>query len=120
MEIKRCGSRSSGKGPEEYFTGTVHIAGRKSNETVRHLPYALIDGATLRTVTAPGELRGNRYETRRRCLDLRPDNDAKELLRKMNLFVLASNRPAGPQPVHVARRAKAYAISVDTTLTDID
>jgi len=29
--------------------------------------------------------------------------------------VSASNRPAGPQPVHVARRAKSYAISVDTT-----
>lgn len=29
-------------------------------------------------------------------------------------FVSASKRPAGPQPVHVARRAKSYAISVDT------
>ena len=29
-------------------------------------------------------------------------------------FVSASNRPGGPQPVHVARRAKSYAISVDT------
>ena len=25
MEIKRSGSRSSGKGPEEYFTGTVRV-----------------------------------------------------------------------------------------------
>jgi quercetin dioxygenase-like cupin family protein len=25
MEIKRCGSRQSGKGPEEYFTGIVRI-----------------------------------------------------------------------------------------------
>jgi quercetin dioxygenase-like cupin family protein len=25
MEIKRCGSRPSGKGPEEYFTGAVRI-----------------------------------------------------------------------------------------------
>src|SRR3954470_22476351 len=25
MEIKRCGSRPSGKGPEEYFTGVVRI-----------------------------------------------------------------------------------------------
>jgi quercetin dioxygenase-like cupin family protein len=25
MEIKRCGSQPSGKGPEEYFTGTVRI-----------------------------------------------------------------------------------------------
>lgn len=25
MEIRRCGSRSSQKGPEEYFTGTVRI-----------------------------------------------------------------------------------------------
>lgn len=29
-------------------------------------------------------------------------------------FVSASNRPAGPQPVHVARRADAYVVSVDT------
>jgi riboflavin biosynthesis pyrimidine reductase len=29
-------------------------------------------------------------------------------------FVSAANRPAGPQPVFVARRAKSYAISVDT------
>ncbi len=29
-------------------------------------------------------------------------------------FISVSNRPAGPQPVHVARRAPAYAISVDT------
>ena len=29
-------------------------------------------------------------------------------------FVSASNRPAGPRPVLVARRAKSYAISVDT------
>ena len=25
MEIKRCGSRPSGKGPEEYFMGTVRV-----------------------------------------------------------------------------------------------
>src|SRR5208283_475404 len=30
-------------------------------------------------------------------------------------FVSATNAPAGPQPVHVARRADSYAISVDTT-----
>jgi len=30
-------------------------------------------------------------------------------------FVSATNAPAGPQPVHVARRAESYAISVDTT-----
>ena len=29
-------------------------------------------------------------------------------------FTSVSNRPAGPQPVHVARRAPSYAISVDT------
>ena len=29
-------------------------------------------------------------------------------------FISASNRPAGPRPVHVARRAESYAISVDT------
>jgi hypothetical protein len=26
MEIKRCGSQSSGKGPADWFTGTVRIA----------------------------------------------------------------------------------------------
>lgn len=30
-------------------------------------------------------------------------------------FVSKTNRPAGPQPVHVAQRADSYAISVDTT-----
>jgi len=30
-------------------------------------------------------------------------------------FISTSDRPAGPQPVHVARQAKSYAISVDTT-----
>ncbi len=30
-------------------------------------------------------------------------------------FMSGSNRPAGPQPVYVARKAKSYAISVDTT-----
>jgi riboflavin biosynthesis pyrimidine reductase len=29
-------------------------------------------------------------------------------------FVSIANRPAGPQPVHVARRAQSYAIAVDT------
>lgn len=29
-------------------------------------------------------------------------------------FVSASNKPAGPRPVHVARRADSYVISVDT------
>jgi len=29
-------------------------------------------------------------------------------------FVSASNTPAGPQPVYVARRAKSYAVSIDT------
>jgi hypothetical protein len=30
-------------------------------------------------------------------------------------FVSKTNRPAGPQPVHVAQRRESYAISVDTT-----
>jgi 2,5-diamino-6-(ribosylamino)-4(3H)-pyrimidinone 5'-phosphate reductase len=30
-------------------------------------------------------------------------------------FISTSDGPAGPQPVHVARKAKSYAISVDTT-----
>ncbi len=41
-------------------------------------------------------------------------------------FTAASSIPAGPQPVHVAQRAKSYAIAVDTlgtlrwSSTDID
>jgi riboflavin biosynthesis pyrimidine reductase len=30
------------------------------------------------------------------------------------LFVSASNKAAGPQPVHVAQRATSYAVSIDT------
>jgi hypothetical protein len=32
-------------------------------------------------------------------------------------FVSLTNTPAGPQPVHVARQAGSYAISVETTRT---
>ena len=73
-----------------------------------------IDGASLRAVTAPGD-----YEATGTTLD----GDAwvcgrttmQQHFAEDEPFVSASNRPAGPQPVHVARKAKSYAVSVDTT-----
>jgi 2,5-diamino-6-(ribosylamino)-4(3H)-pyrimidinone 5'-phosphate reductase len=73
-----------------------------------------IDGASLRAVTAPGD-----YE----ATGTRLDGDAwvcgrttmQQHFAEDEPFVSASNRPAGPQPVHVARKAKSYAVSVDTT-----
>jgi 2,5-diamino-6-(ribosylamino)-4(3H)-pyrimidinone 5'-phosphate reductase len=73
-----------------------------------------IDGASLRAVTTPGD-----YEATGTTLD----GDAwvcgrttkQQHFAEDEPFVSASNRPAGPQPVHVARKAKSYAVSVDTT-----
>ena len=73
-----------------------------------------IDGASLQGLTAPGEyeatgeqLKGDawicgRTTMQRHFADPEP-------------FVADSQTPAGPQPVHVASRAKSYAVSVDTT-----
>src|SRR6266853_1180414 len=72
-----------------------------------------IDGASLRAVTAAGDyeatgtkLEGDAWVCGRTTMQQHFAEDEP--------FVSASNRPAGPQPVHVARKAKSYAISVDT------
>ena len=72
-----------------------------------------IDGAALRNVTAAGdyeatgtELEGDAWICGRTTMEQHFAQDEP--------FVSVSNRPVGPQPVHVARRAKSYAISVDT------
>jgi len=73
-----------------------------------------IDGASLRAVTAPGD-----YEATGTTLDgdawLCGRTTMQQHFAEDEPFVSASNRPAGPQPVHVARKAKSYAVSVDTT-----
>jgi hypothetical protein len=73
-----------------------------------------IDGAALRAVTTEGdyeatgtELEGDAWICGRTTMQQHFAED--------ELFVSASSRPAGPQAVHVARRATSYAISVDTT-----
>ena len=73
-----------------------------------------IDGAALRDVVAPGD-----YE----ATGMKLEGDAwvcgrttmEQHFAEHEPFVSVSNRPAGPRPAHVARRAKSYAISVDTT-----
>jgi hypothetical protein len=73
-----------------------------------------IDGAALSAVTVPGD-----YETTGTKLEgdawICGRTTMQQHFAEDERFVSASNRPAGPQPVHVARRAKSYAISVDTT-----
>jgi len=73
-----------------------------------------IDGAALKAVTVPGdyeatgtELQGDAWICGRTTMQRHFAEDGP--------FISASNRPAGPQPVHIARQAKSYAISVDTT-----
>ena len=72
-----------------------------------------IDGAALDAVTGDGEyeataakLNGDAWICGRTTMQQHFAEDEP--------FVSAANRPAGPQPVFVARRAKSYAISVDT------
>jgi riboflavin biosynthesis pyrimidine reductase len=72
-----------------------------------------IDGAALDAVILAGEyeatgekLGGDAWICGRTTME---EHFADELA-----FVPGSNKPAGPQPVHVARRADSYAISVDT------
>ncbi|MGD0046615.1 MAG: RibD family protein [Bryobacteraceae bacterium] len=72
-----------------------------------------IDGASLRVVSFPGDyeatgtkLEGDAWLCGRTTMQQHFAEDQP--------FVSASNQPAGPQPVHVARQAKSYAISVDT------
>jgi 2,5-diamino-6-(ribosylamino)-4(3H)-pyrimidinone 5'-phosphate reductase len=73
-----------------------------------------IDGAVLRAVMDPGDyektgaiLEGDAWICGRTTMQQHFAEDEP--------FRSGSNRPAGPQPVHVARKAKSYAISVDTT-----
>jgi 2,5-diamino-6-(ribosylamino)-4(3H)-pyrimidinone 5'-phosphate reductase len=72
-----------------------------------------IDGASLRAVSVPGD-----YEATGTELDgdawLCGRTTMQQHFAEDQPFVSASNQPAGPQPVHVARQAKSYAISVDT------
>ena len=72
-----------------------------------------IDGDALDAVIGEGEydatgakLEGDAWICGRTTMQQHFAEDA--------LFVSASNTPAGPQPVFVARRAESYAISVDT------
>src|SRR5271166_1031385 len=72
-----------------------------------------IDGAALDAVTGDGEyeataakLNGDAWICGRTTMQQHFAEDEP--------FVSASNKPAGPRPVFVARRAKSYAISVDT------
>jgi riboflavin biosynthesis pyrimidine reductase len=72
-----------------------------------------IDGAALGAVTGKGEyeatgakLNGDAWICGRTTMQQHFAEDEP--------FVSASNTPAGPRPVFVARRAKSYAISVDT------
>jgi len=72
-----------------------------------------IDGAALKGVATTGEyeatgtaLEGNAWICGRTTMERH--------FAEHQPFVSASNRSAGPQPVHVARKAKSYSISVDT------
>ena len=72
-----------------------------------------IDGAALGAVTSKGEyeatgakLNGDAWICGRTTMQ---QHFAEE-----KPFVSATNTPAGPRPVFVARRAKSYAVSVDT------
>ena len=73
-----------------------------------------IDGAVLKAVTGNGEyeatgamLKGDAWVCGRTTM--------QQHFAEAELFVSTSNKPAGPQPVYVARRAKSYAVSIDTT-----
>jgi len=72
-----------------------------------------IDGAALATVTGKGEyeatgakLKGDAWICGRKTMQQHFAEDEP--------YVSASKKPAGPVPVHVARRADSYAVSVDT------
>lgn len=72
-----------------------------------------IDGAALEAVSgrglyeaAGGKLQGDAWICGRTTMQLH--------FADQEPFVSASNIPAGPRPVHVARQAGSYAVSVDT------
>ena len=73
-----------------------------------------IDGAALRGVSNTGDyeatgttLQGDAWICGRTTMQQHFAEDEP--------FISTSDKRAGPQPVHVARKAKSYAISVDTT-----
>ena len=73
-----------------------------------------IDGDALRAVTGSGEyeatgamLKGDAWVCGRTTM--------QQHFAEGELFVSTLNKPAGPQSVYVARRAKSYAVSIDTT-----
>lgn len=73
-----------------------------------------IDGASLKGLTLEGEyeatgaqLNGDAWVCGRTTM--------QQHFADPEPFVPTSHAQAGPQPVHVARRAKSYAVSVDTT-----
>ena len=72
-----------------------------------------IDGAALDAVISEGE-----YEATGDKLDgdawICGRTTMQQHFAEESPFTSTSNRPAGPQPIHVARRADSYAISVDT------
>ena len=72
-----------------------------------------IDGAALNAVTGSGEyeatgakLKGDAWVCGRTTMQQHFAEDEP--------FISASNKPAGHQPVYVARRATSYAVSIDT------
>jgi 2,5-diamino-6-(ribosylamino)-4(3H)-pyrimidinone 5'-phosphate reductase len=72
-----------------------------------------IDGVALSSVMAEGDyeatgakLKGDAWIFGRTTM--------QQHFAQRKPFVSASRKPAGPRPVFVARRAKSYAISVDT------
>jgi 2,5-diamino-6-(ribosylamino)-4(3H)-pyrimidinone 5'-phosphate reductase len=101
----------------------VEVRRRTPRKEIEMRPYIIchmlssvdgkIDGGALKAVMDTGE-----YET----LGATLKGDAwicgrttmQQHFAEGQPFVSASNRPAGPQPVYVARRAKTYAISIDT------
>ena len=72
-----------------------------------------IDGAALRGVNNAGD-----YEATGTTLEgdawICGRTTMQQHFAENEPFISTSDRPAGPQPVHVARKAKSYAISVDT------
>ena len=73
-----------------------------------------IDGAALKGVTKAGDyeatgtkLEGDAWICGRTTM--------QRHFAEKEAFVSASNRTAGRQPVYVARKAKSYAVSIDTT-----
>ena len=69
-----------------------------------------IDGNALQQVAVKGEYEAVTTKTRRRCMGLRP-RDMQQQFAEDEPFVSASNTPAGPRPIHVARQSESSAIS---------